>query len=63
MQHYRLNNKDGYFTYHYSMSQFKEEVYGLDTNALDLLKNRNQIVSELKNNKECHNVLFINKLK
>ena len=64
MQYHRFNNKDGYLTYHFSMSQFKEEVYGLDINALDvLLKNRNQIVCELKNNKECHNVLFINKLK
>jgi len=57
---YRFNNKDGYLTFHYNMSQFIEEINGLD---IDAFENGNQIISKLKNRKEYYNVLFINKLK
>lgn len=65
MLNYRNNNKDGYLTFHSSLSQFKEEINKLDFKVLDesIKIKAIQLNEKLKNEKKYCNVLFINKLK
>lgn len=65
MNHYGYNTKDGYLSYQYSVSQFKEVLNNLDFKALDEpTKNKViQLNEKLKNEKKYCSVLFINKLR
>lgn len=62
---YRVNNKDGYFTFHLNTTQFKEEINKFDNNTVTGAT-RNEIIQlseKLENKKGFSNILFLNKLR
>ncbi|MGV8096509.1 MAG: hypothetical protein AB2L24_32025 [Mangrovibacterium sp.] len=62
---YYVNNKDGYFTFHFSISKLKEEIKTLNIDSLsESARNKLVSLSNETEDIECpHNVLFISKLK